>query len=306
MGPGGLSIGRALSVTSDLGSGSEDAAEGVLPADVLDQRLPQLSRLKFSRVTPNRVCCNALLAAYARAKPPQWEKALRLLAAIEESRGKVAPDTVSYNTVLKVCGKAQRINQAMKVYGQMVTRGVKPSITTFSTLITAASDSGDFQATKQAWTWLQDWGLEVNAACLNSYMAALVKLGQWDEARSVLRASLSPSSRCKPSVVTVNTVMAARPCGHCNCVSTGRRSLPGLGDGWATTYSSHLQHSRRLPLLSRVLVQSHYFADPHASARWFRAKHCRIQFCSRCPGGGCRMCFFRRAPTNPVTWDGPI
>lgn len=38
------------------------------------QRLPQLSRLKFSQVTPNRVCCNALLAAYARAKPPQWEK----------------------------------------------------------------------------------------------------------------------------------------------------------------------------------------------------------------------------------------
>jgi hypothetical protein len=40
MGPGALSIGRTLSVTSDLGSGSEDAAEGVLPADVLDQVIP--------------------------------------------------------------------------------------------------------------------------------------------------------------------------------------------------------------------------------------------------------------------------
>lgn len=27
-----------------------------------------------ARVAPNRVCCNALLAAYARAKPPQWQK----------------------------------------------------------------------------------------------------------------------------------------------------------------------------------------------------------------------------------------
>ena len=27
-----------------------------------------------ARVTPNRVCCNALLAAYARAKPQQWHK----------------------------------------------------------------------------------------------------------------------------------------------------------------------------------------------------------------------------------------
>lgn len=34
---GGLASGRALSITSDLGSGSEDAADGVLPADTLDQ-----------------------------------------------------------------------------------------------------------------------------------------------------------------------------------------------------------------------------------------------------------------------------
>ena len=27
-----------------------------------------------ARVTPNRVCCNALLAAYARAKPPQCQR----------------------------------------------------------------------------------------------------------------------------------------------------------------------------------------------------------------------------------------
>lgn len=27
-----------------------------------------------ARVTPNRVCCNALLAAYARAKPPQYQR----------------------------------------------------------------------------------------------------------------------------------------------------------------------------------------------------------------------------------------
>lgn len=40
--------------------------------------LPGLATLfNFShaaRVTPNRVCCNALLAAYARAKPPQYQR----------------------------------------------------------------------------------------------------------------------------------------------------------------------------------------------------------------------------------------
>lgn len=40
-----------------------------------------------------------------------------MLAAMEMCRGKVAPDTVSYNTVLKVCGKAGRIQQALNVRG---------------------------------------------------------------------------------------------------------------------------------------------------------------------------------------------
>lgn len=37
-------------------------------------QVPRLKFMNVSRIAPNRVCCNALLAAYARAKPPQWEK----------------------------------------------------------------------------------------------------------------------------------------------------------------------------------------------------------------------------------------
>ena len=47
------------------------------------------------------MCCNALLAAYARAHPPQWPKALRLLDAMGTFGGELAPDIVSYNTVMK-------------------------------------------------------------------------------------------------------------------------------------------------------------------------------------------------------------
>lgn len=36
--------------------------------------MPRLKFMNVSRIAPNRVCCNALLAAYARAKPAQWEK----------------------------------------------------------------------------------------------------------------------------------------------------------------------------------------------------------------------------------------
>ena len=36
-----------------------------------------LRHMNVSQIAPNRVCCNALLAAYARAKPPLWRKVTR-------------------------------------------------------------------------------------------------------------------------------------------------------------------------------------------------------------------------------------
>lgn len=67
------------------------------------------------KTAPNRVCCNALLAAYARADPPQWQKALKLLQLMWLCGGEVCPDIVSYNTVMKACGNAQQLDMAFQV-----------------------------------------------------------------------------------------------------------------------------------------------------------------------------------------------
>ena len=67
------------------------------------------------KTAPNRVCCNALLAAYARAHPPQWLKALKLIELMWECGGEVCPDIVSYNTVMKACGNGQQLDMAFKV-----------------------------------------------------------------------------------------------------------------------------------------------------------------------------------------------
>ena len=62
-----------------------------------------------------RVCCNALLAAYARASPPQWVKAVRLLELMWQRGGELCPDIVSYNTVMKACGNGSQIDLAFQV-----------------------------------------------------------------------------------------------------------------------------------------------------------------------------------------------
>lgn len=110
-------------------------------------------------------------------------QALRLLEAMWDVAGDISPDTVSYNALLKACGNAAEMRVAVQarrsrcraylsstkglktlrkalalqiterllaqVYQTMVARGVRPSIATFGTLITAASDTGDVAAVKQ-------------------------------------------------------------------------------------------------------------------------------------------------------------
>ncbi|PSC69633.1 pentatricopeptide repeat-containing protein [Micractinium conductrix] len=161
-----------------------------------------------ARVTPNRVCCNALLAAYARAKPPQYQRALHLLAAMWEGGPTLEPDGVSFTAAIKACANAFQVGKALEVYREMVRRGVKPSVSTFNVLITAASDGGSYTALLEVGQCLQAADADVQACCLNSYVAGLVKVGHWEEALARFEAMLGPGAPVRPTASTFNTIMS--------------------------------------------------------------------------------------------------
>jgi pentatricopeptide repeat protein len=161
-----------------------------------------------SRVTPNRVCCNALLAAYARAKPPQWHKALHLLRAMWGGGPTLTPDPVSYNTAIKACAGALHVDRALEVFREMAARGVQPNLTTFNTLIAAAADAGHGGALREVGGWLDAAAPDVCAACTNAFVAALVKVGEWEEALARFADMLRPASAVRPTAATFNAIMA--------------------------------------------------------------------------------------------------
>ncbi|KAL6779730.1 PPR8 [Auxenochlorella protothecoides x Auxenochlorella symbiontica] len=139
-----------------------------------------------ARVTPNRVCCNALLAAYARARPPQWQRAVHLLRAMWEGGPTLAPDAVSFNTALKACTNAGELDRALEVFKEMGSRGVRPNITTFNCLIAAAAEAGAAGTLQEVGRWLEVADRDVKGACMNTFVAALVKLGHCEEPQSPL------------------------------------------------------------------------------------------------------------------------
>ena len=105
------SLRRAMSCCPDLQGMGGDGGEGAgARRNRLPASLPMMSARKLAhsptrlmpsglasmfnfshaaRVTPNRVCCNALLAAYARAKPPQYLR-------VSRCQGHKPPTTTSH------------------------------------------------------------------------------------------------------------------------------------------------------------------------------------------------------------------
>lgn len=57
----------------------------------------------------------------------------------------------------------------------MRVRNLEPSIATFGTLITVASDAQRYDRVIEVWGWLQQSGLELNITCANAFLSALEK-----------------------------------------------------------------------------------------------------------------------------------
>jgi hypothetical protein len=120
-GQGGHSSGRTPPAGSPphstMGSASSPQQQPAVTTSRLTRAgsLTRSGSLNNRKVAPNRVCCNALLAAYARAAPPQWSKAVALLEGMGECGGELCPDIVSWNTVIKAVGNAGQTDRAFQV-----------------------------------------------------------------------------------------------------------------------------------------------------------------------------------------------
>lgn len=57
----------------------------------------------------------------------------------------------------------------------MRRRSIEPTVATYGTLITIASDAQQSGRVKEAWGWLHASGLEVHVTCVNAYLDALIK-----------------------------------------------------------------------------------------------------------------------------------
>jgi pentatricopeptide repeat protein len=203
---------RAISCFPSVDADASDADAGSASAGAASSAAGLTAMFNFShaaRVAPNRVCCNALLAAYARARPPLWQKALTLLGAMWAGGAALAPDVVSVNTACKCCCAAFQLGKAFDLVTDMAARGLAPNATTLNCLISAAADAGHAGALGRAGEWLDAAPAEVQAACGNALLACLVRAGAYTPARARFAAMLAPGAPAPPNAGSFAAMLSA-------------------------------------------------------------------------------------------------
>ncbi|GBF93674.1 hypothetical protein Rsub_06777 [Raphidocelis subcapitata] len=209
--------------------------------------LSRAGSISAKKASPNRVCCNALLASYARAAPAQWRRALALLRGMWACGGELTPDIVSYNTAIKAAGAAARADEAFSLFHQMRSRGIEPTAATFGALLAVASEAGAWGRVAEAWGALQASGLPVHVGCANTYLTALVKLGDWPAAFQLLSAMRACGGALKPNVATYNALIAGcAEAGHAGAALNLFEELLscGLAPNHATLAAAAAAHAR--------------------------------------------------------------
>ncbi|CAE7650050.1 EMB2076, partial [Symbiodinium sp. CCMP2456] len=113
-------------------------------------------------------------------------------------------DAVAYNAAISVCGHASRLAEAEELFREMTQRGLKPSVVTYTTVLTARSAVGHWD---QALALLGAMKAEEVEPSLVTYGAALGACASGEQWQSALELFAKISG--KPNAVVYNAAVTA-------------------------------------------------------------------------------------------------
>ena len=122
---------------------------------------------------------------------------------------KLAPDVVSYNTLLKSLGlQGSRLHWS-GLLADMRSSSVQPNRVTFSSLMSNAAQEGDSGSVEELMERAQSDGVETGVFAFNILMQAHIRRSDWRSAQAVMNRMRQES--LDPDVVTYTTLMKGQP-----------------------------------------------------------------------------------------------
>lgn len=165
--------------------------------------------IRLNIVTNNNLleaCCNA----------GRLERAFALVKDLIEKQ-RVSPNSHTYNTIIRGCGRWGQLDAALRVLTSMRTAGVSPTVVTYSVAVDACARAGGSLALERAFELvdeMQSIGLEPNLVTYNSLIHACARARRADRAFAV--TSRMQDARISPDIVTLCSLVDA--CGRSGCL----------------------------------------------------------------------------------------
>merc|ERR1719388_265379 len=84
----------------------------------------------------------------------------------------IEPDVVSYSAVIDACARASDSEKAKSIFSLMSSKGVKPSIVTFTSLSRPFARRGNYQEVENFMREMEAMGLTINEYFVNVLLGA--------------------------------------------------------------------------------------------------------------------------------------
>jgi pentatricopeptide repeat protein len=127
----------------------------------------------------------------------QFTEASRLLG--DMMKVGVAPSTVTFNTMIKVCGRDGRLEEARAIYRKMKEKNCVPDIVTYNTLIALYLKAGKKQAALTYYRKMKEEGLCPDAVTFETLLRDDV----------ILEADITPHRDLSKNIATLMEELAS-------------------------------------------------------------------------------------------------
>ncbi|KAF5842431.1 hypothetical protein DUNSADRAFT_7040 [Dunaliella salina] len=172
--------------------------------------LLRTSSLNSKKSAPNRVCCNALLAAYARASPTQVYHVMTM-------RG-IEPTVATFGTLVCIAADAQATAHVKCAWQWLCASGLEVHITCANAYLQALL--------RELFNKQLECGVQPSGSTMTMLINAFSAKGLWKDALGLLTAMCRPESCSRPALGTFVTVFQAlRDQAFCVTDAAGRSEL---------------------------------------------------------------------------------
>jgi pentatricopeptide repeat protein len=179
-----------------------------------------LEQMRKQGVEPNEVTMAAVIGscatALAKSKDDEYlednlpkRKALQLLRIMQNDPTVVNPNIIVYNAVIRTCAEALDVDKAFDLAKDLVVvEGLKPTIYTYGSLITACERVGSIDGVSKVFSMMRDAEVEPNEIIFGAAISTCRKAREPERAMLLLRKMLREG--LEPNVATMNTVIIAQ------------------------------------------------------------------------------------------------